>query len=56
MGVHMKVVDILLNALKGIAANGTRCGACAMCRYTAQEALDKYYGKDREAGAFKRGS
>lgn len=49
----MKVVDILIKALQGIAVNGTQCKACRMCAYTAQEALDKYYGKERKVGEYR---
>lgn len=47
MGIHMKVVEILINALKGIAANATRCKACEMNNRVANNALDKYYGNKR---------
>lgn len=48
MGIHMKLVDILINALKGIAANATRCKACEMNNRVATEALDRYYGNKRD--------
>lgn len=49
MGIHMKLVDILLNALKGIAANATKCKACEMNNRVAQEALDRFYNKKRDS-------
>lgn len=41
----MKLVQVLINALKGIAANATKCGACEMNNRVATEALDKFYGR-----------
>jgi hypothetical protein len=44
MGIHMRLVDILLNALRGISVNATNCKACHMSAYTAQKAIDEYNG------------